>query len=364
MIPNSRFADYNIKETPFFSLLIPSYTRPNYLKMCIASILTSDFDDYEIIISDDYSSNIIEIQRVIKPFLKCDNISFIKQSQNLGMVKNWNFLVSKARGEYLIIFGDDDKLFPHTLNRLKHYIKRYPDFDIYGIGYNVIDENNQFCFSRCSPKPVEISLEYPELIGSLFVAGIIPFWLFHPFSICYKKEINKQIEYHEGALIGSDLLFLFDCVNIGKKIITIPEVLFNWRKMQNKNGEKYQNLSNIRGNNILARKKILDILVHQENLHSHISKLVSRHSFRKRFLYDSIVTERLITKDDIDCLNLSTEQLNELMKLWKSSNVLWHRLRIKLFQIYDYVRIFRFQGILRLISYGYCSFRLITKKIN
>ena len=138
-----------IAATTFFSILIPSYNRPSYLEKCIESILKNDFNDFEIIISDDDSTESKEIQRVIEPYLKYENITFIKQSHNLGMANNWNFLVSNAKGEYVIILGDDDKFLAYTLRRLKYYVESYFDYDLYCFGYNVIDENDQFCYSRC-----------------------------------------------------------------------------------------------------------------------------------------------------------------------------------------------------------------------
>ena len=352
------------KIQPFFSILIPSYNRPTYLEKCIESILKNDFKDFEIIMSDDDSTEINEIQRLIEPYLRYENITFIKQSHNLGMANNWNFLVTKAKGKYIIILGNDDMLLDHALSHLKNYIERYPNYDLYGIGYNVIDENGEFCYSRCSPKTFEISLAYPKFIGSLFVSAIIPFWTFHPFTICYKREVGEKITYDDDAFIGSDLLFLFDCVNNGKKMLVIPEVLFRWRKMQGKGRKGYQNLSNLRGSNIRARKNILYILEHRDNLQPCISKLISSYSFRKRFLYDSIVIDKSIVKSDLDRLNLKKKHFKELRDLHSTGNYFYHRLRIKLYDMYDYIKLFGFKGVLRLVLYGYYELNFKTKMIK
>lgn len=353
-----------IEAKPFFSILIPSYNRPSYLEKCLESILENDFNDFEIIISDDDSTEIKEIKRVIEPYLKYENITFIKQSHNIGMANNWNFLVSYARGKYLIILGDDDNILSCMLSRLKCYIEDYPDYDLYGFGYNVIDEHDMFCYSRCSPKIFEISLAYPKFIRSLFVSGIIPFWTFHPFTICYKKQVTEQIKYNEGAFIGSDLLFLFDCVNIGKKMLVIPEVLFCWRKMQGKSRKGYQNLSNFRGSSITARKNILYILKHRDNLQPCISKLISSYFFRKRFLYDPIVIEKSMVKYRLDSLDLNENYLKELSDLCRIENYFYHKLRIKLYQVFDYFKLFGFKGIFGLLLLSYYKLNFAIKKIK
>jgi len=352
-----------VTQQPFFSVLIPSFDRPRYLEKCIESILKNDFKDFEIIISDDNSIRIKEILRVIEPYLKYENITFIKQSHNLGMANNWNFLVFNAKGKYLIILGDDDILLTCTLSRLKCYIENYPDYDLYCFGYSVIDENNKFCYLQYSYKIFEISLTYPKLIEKLFVAGIIPFWIFHPFTICYKREVSEQITYNDDVFIGSDLLFLFDCANIDKKMLVIPEALFYWRKMQGESKE-YQNLSNFRGSNIIARRNILDILEQRSDLQPCISKIVLSYSFRKRFLYDSIVIDKLIVKSGFDSLKLKKKHLEELQELYNTGGYVYHRIRIKLYQMYEYIKVFGFKGVFRLILYGYYKLRFKSKMIK
>ena len=92
---------------PFFSILVPSYNRPEYILDLINSILEQDFNDYEIIIADDCSPK----QQIIKNYLNClvDNrIKVYFHDVNLGEVANKNFLISKASGEYNMLIGDDD----------------------------------------------------------------------------------------------------------------------------------------------------------------------------------------------------------------------------------------------------------------
>ncbi len=67
------------RKNPFFSILIPSYNRPEYITKSIESILDNDFDDYEIIISDDNSPKIDEIEKSIKKYLEFENVHFFKQ---------------------------------------------------------------------------------------------------------------------------------------------------------------------------------------------------------------------------------------------------------------------------------------------
>ena len=331
---------------PFFSVLIPSYNRPTYLEKCLKSVLENDFKDFEIIISDDHSQKIEKIERVVKPYLNYQNITFVKQSQNLGLHGNYNFLVGKAKGKFRIILDDDDKLHSDTLRKLKEYIGRYPDYDLYGFGYKVIDENDKFYCSYCPPRSFELSLRYPKFIRNLFFSDIIPFWVFHSFAICYKREIGDEIKYQKEASIGADLLFLFQCINKGRKMFVIPEILFSYRKAQNQNQKEYQNWTGPPITNIMARRDILyNILYRSHHLHPYISELVLSNSYRKRFLFNPIIFDKLMQEEILNKLDLKKEHLEELIDFYKPNVYLVHHLRIRLVQLVDYIKLFGLMGL-------------------
>ncbi|MBU3934971.1 hypothetical protein KKC00_03355, partial [Patescibacteria group bacterium] len=136
---------------------------------------------------------------------------------------------------------DDDKLHSDSLRKLKEYIDRFPNYDLYGFGYEIIDEDDRFYCSYRSPRVFELSLQYPEFVRNLFFFDILPFWAFQSFAICYKREIRDEVKYQKEASTGADLFFLFQCINKGKKMFVIPEVLFSYRKMQGGGQKEYFN---------------------------------------------------------------------------------------------------------------------------
>lgn len=233
-----------------FSILIPSYNRPKYLKQTIESILNSTYLNFELLISDDNSPLIDEITSIVNSFDFIIPFKFYKQKINLGPTDNKNFLVEKARGEYVIILGDDDILDRNILNTLNAEIKRNnSNISIYGFGYKIIDENNCKIGEYKSFKSLYIENKN-KLINKIFFEGnILPFYFFHPFSICYKKSIN--IKYKKEAHIGYDFLFLYESIINNECIKVLPTIGFSWRKAQNPG--LYQNLSNLKSNDLISR---------------------------------------------------------------------------------------------------------------
>lgn len=92
---------------PTISILIPTYQYARYLPEALDSVLEQDFDDFDILISDDCSRD--GSQELIRAYARRDKrIRFKLHDQNLGMVQNWNWCLSEARGQKIkFLFGDD-----------------------------------------------------------------------------------------------------------------------------------------------------------------------------------------------------------------------------------------------------------------
>ena len=103
---------------PKISVLIPTYNYVRYLPEAIESVLEQDWRDLELLISDDCSTD--GSGEVIAQYAAKDSrIRFQIHPTNLGMVQNWNWCLSEARGEYIkFLFGDDKLASPQALGKL------------------------------------------------------------------------------------------------------------------------------------------------------------------------------------------------------------------------------------------------------
>lgn len=101
---------------PLVSICIPTYKQVEYLKKCLESILTQDFFDYEIIISDDTPDNSVKF--FVEEYLKGKSYRYYRNQISLGSPKNWNNTITKATGKYIKIMHHDD-YFMHTYSLRK-----------------------------------------------------------------------------------------------------------------------------------------------------------------------------------------------------------------------------------------------------
>lgn len=134
-----------------FSITIPAY-KARFFDECVQSVLAQTFDDFEFIILNDRSPE--PIKDIVSHY-NDSRIRYYENDKNVGaedVVYNWNKLLELAQGEFLICMGDDDMLYPNTLEVYDKLISCYPSKDIYHCRTQVIDEQSQ---------PINIQEERP-----------------------------------------------------------------------------------------------------------------------------------------------------------------------------------------------------------
>ena len=114
----------NSKGNPFFSVVVPTYERPDDLRRCLNALKPENQQDppsYELIVTDDSHSNLCQIL-VEKEF---PQVSWGKGKQN-GPAANRNAGVARAQGEWIVFIDDDCIAQPGYLAAYESAIKSDP----------------------------------------------------------------------------------------------------------------------------------------------------------------------------------------------------------------------------------------------
>jgi glycosyltransferase involved in cell wall biosynthesis len=98
--------------TPKFSIVIPVYNRREYLRQAIASCLKQTVREFEIIVSDDCSSE--DLRRVTESFGD-PRVKYYRSESRLGAAKNHQHAVALSSGIYVMALHSDDLLLPECL---------------------------------------------------------------------------------------------------------------------------------------------------------------------------------------------------------------------------------------------------------
>ena len=105
-----------------FSICIPNYNYGNYLKQTIQSVLNQSYPVYEIIISDNASTdNSVDIINSIKS----EKIKLIQCAYNIGYSGNIDKATNAASGDYMIFLPADDMLKENALEEYARLIEQY-----------------------------------------------------------------------------------------------------------------------------------------------------------------------------------------------------------------------------------------------
>jgi GT2 family glycosyltransferase len=97
---------------PRFSIVIPVHNRREYLVQALASCIRQTARDFEVVVSDDCSSE--DLAAVVESFGD-PRIRYERSDERLGAARNHQRAVTLARGEYVLTLHSDDFLLPHCL---------------------------------------------------------------------------------------------------------------------------------------------------------------------------------------------------------------------------------------------------------
>ncbi len=112
--------------SPRVSVGLPVYNGQPYVEAAIRSLLAQTFHDFELIVSDNASTDGTE--RICRRLAEADRrIRYVRQPRNLGAMANFNRVVELARGEYFKWAAHDDVHEPPYLERCVEILDRDPD---------------------------------------------------------------------------------------------------------------------------------------------------------------------------------------------------------------------------------------------
>lgn len=118
------------KNSPRISLCIPNYNRAEDLLVVVEDCKNQTVSPFEIIIQDDKSAP--DQLNIVKKGLKLTkNMRFYTSRVNRGLAGNTNHVIKRARGDYLAIINNDDRISKYYVEEMLNAIRTYPDRNVY-----------------------------------------------------------------------------------------------------------------------------------------------------------------------------------------------------------------------------------------
>lgn len=122
-----------MKNHPKISIIIPVYNVEKYLIVCIESILEQTFEDFELLLIDDGSSD--SSGEICDCFAKKDSRIEVFHTKNQGVSSARNFGIEKSKGDYICFIDSDD--FVASFFLANFYFSKF-EADFYTQGYALV----------------------------------------------------------------------------------------------------------------------------------------------------------------------------------------------------------------------------------
>lgn len=265
---------------PKISVIIPCFNLGKYITEAIDSVMSQTFQDFEIIVVNDGSTE----SETIEVLSKLNDVKIrVINVQNNGPSKARNIGISQSLGKYILPLDADDKI-------ASSYIEK---------AIELLDINNNVGIVYCDA----------ELFGENTGEWKLPNYEFSKFlfdnmifctAVYRKEDWQKAGGYNENMIYGwEDYDFWLSIIKLGRDVKKIPEKLFFYRKRSSSRTDSMTDRDILVSYNTIFNNhkefylKNIDLVFEQlgllkiegKNLRTEILKLKEEKSFFRNYIY-------------------------------------------------------------------------------
>jgi glycosyltransferase involved in cell wall biosynthesis len=243
----------------FFSVIIPLYNKENFIEKTMQSILNQTFQDFEIIVVNDGSTDgsLLALSKI-----NSEKIRIIKHSKNKGLSAARNTGIQNANTNYIAFLDADDLWKSSYLEKIFSLIKNFPEAKLFATSYQEIYNNNISITPALNLK----NFNNDGIVLDFFESNLSQ-PIYCCCSLCVEKSVFQTIGlYDENITFGEDIDFNIRA-NLSYKLAysTMPLVeyiIFSENQITNSN-LKNKTIPNFNSYESIARnnsalKKYLD----------------------------------------------------------------------------------------------------------
>lgn len=205
----------NVQRRSKVSVIVPVYNVESYLRECLDSIKNQTLKDIEIICVNDGSTD--KSGHILDEYAKKDDRFIVIHQNNKGIALTRQTGMNVAKGEYMKFVDSDDIIDLHTCEICYNEAKK-DDVDILVHGAHAFNRNHRW--TACS---------YPRRLITNKNFNILSIFMWNGL---YRTDFIKQNDFNFYGVcnMSEDQCFNMRCVPAAKRIKTIPNMLYNWRR--------------------------------------------------------------------------------------------------------------------------------------
>ena len=203
---------------PKISVIVPTFnTQQEWLKTCLDSVLNQTYDNWELCIADDASTE-PHVKQVLGEYKKRDNrIKVVYREENGHICQASNSALKLADGEFIALLDHDDELKPHALFEVVKLLNKHPNADMIYSDEDKKDPDGKYVDPHFKPDwapDMFLSLMYTCHLG------------------VYRKKLVDELGGFRPNFEGSqDYDLVLRITELTDEIYHIPDILYTWRKV-------------------------------------------------------------------------------------------------------------------------------------
>lgn len=212
-----------MSEDLLVSVIMPAYNASSYIREAINSVLSSNYQNIELLIGDDGSTD--DTRKIINCY-NDPRIRLFINDANLGNLKTWNRLISEAKGEFISFCDADDYISKDKIRKQVDFLTANPGYFICGCNISIVSEKNEVIGDK------EYSSDWEKIQKNLLNEYNFPFCA---AAVMIRKEVYKTVggfSYFYNNLSWADHDWLIRCCE-KFKASNLPATHYYYRQTMN-----------------------------------------------------------------------------------------------------------------------------------
>lgn len=200
---------------PRVSVLLPVFNGERLVRRAVDSVLSQEFDDFELVVTDDGSTD--DTARILESIAD-PRLRVIRQ-RHAGLVASLTVSAHLATSPFLARMDADDESLPGRLGHQVDLLERRPAVVAVGASYEVVDADDNLVWVQ------GVLTDADDLRDSLFASPISPFA--HGSVVMRSSAFHSVGGYRTGTA-AEDFDLWARLSNVGE-LVAVPDVLYRWR---------------------------------------------------------------------------------------------------------------------------------------
>lgn len=216
-------------DNPKVSIIIATYNYARYLPMAIDSVLKQTFQDFQLIIVNDGSTD--DTDGMIRPYLENPKVRYVVQ-KNQGQAVAFNNGIAQSTGELIAFLDADDIWMPNKLEKQITCLEKNPNIDFCYTNSFYMD----YCGKIYGTPMIKNHIESHSPDQIMLENDILT-----PSAVMMRRSLLKAVGPFRNGMVCSDHDMWVRCAEIGGRMEFLSEALMAYRNHTSQINRSYKN---------------------------------------------------------------------------------------------------------------------------